>query len=106
MRIMLNRIAVTNPWTDKITPDMQVAQVPGGAAINEHSHNRTHGDGAPYDGKPRKNQDILRELPRFTIFPPHSRSRAAGGSHSKTIAGASRCGWPLSCCQTFAAMSL
>jgi len=66
---VLNRIAVTNP-SAKTTPNMQVTG-PGRVAIIEHSQNsRPHGDGAPYDGKLRKNQDILRPLRRLTTFSP------------------------------------
>lgn len=38
MRITLNRIAVTNPSTDKITPNMQAAQTRAGLTIIEQSH--------------------------------------------------------------------
>ncbi len=49
---MLNRIAATNPSTDKTTPNMQAGRtLQRQAAIIEHLHSRPHGDGGAYDVK-------------------------------------------------------
>jgi hypothetical protein len=67
---MLNRIAVTNPSIDKRTPNMQQALPLQGWLSSSIRTRRPHGDGAPYDGNPRKNQDILRARRCLITFRP------------------------------------
>jgi hypothetical protein len=46
IRTLLDRIAVTNPWTDKRTPNVPLARARCGPANIEHTQRRPHGDGA------------------------------------------------------------